>query len=240
MTGQPMNGQRDGRLGVGIIGSGRVGPVLGQALAGAGHAIVGISAVSQQSRDRVEALLPGVPILAVPDIIERSELVLLCVPDDQLADLVTGLADAGAWQAGQIVIHTSPNFGLSVLAPARAVGAIPIALHPAMAFTGTSVDVARLTDCCMVVTAPAPVLPIGQALAVEMGAEPVVIADDDRASYAEAVATASSFSVAIVNQARALLEQAGVDDTARVLGPIIRSTIDNTLMNGRVAGEIDA
>jgi predicted short-subunit dehydrogenase-like oxidoreductase (DUF2520 family) len=54
------------------------------------------------------------------------------------------------------------------------------------------------------------------------------------------VATASSFSVAIVNQARALLEQAGVDDTARVLGPIIRSTIDNTLMNGRVPGEIDA
>lgn len=234
-----MTPPRDGRLGVGVIGAGRVGPVLGQALAGAGHAVVGISAVSQESRDRAEALLPGVPILPVHDIVERSELVLLCVPDDQLAALVAGLAEAGAWQAGQIVIHTSPNFGLAVLAPARAQGAIPIALHPAMSFTGTSVDVARLAECCMAVTAPSPVLPIGQALAVEMGAEPVVVADADRASYAEAVATASGFSVAIVNQARALLEQAGVEDPSRVLGPIIRSTIDNTLMSGRVSGEID-
>ena len=62
-----------GRLGVGIVGAGRVGPVLGAALAGAGHAIVGISAVSEASRDRAEAMLPGVPVLEVPDLIERSE-----------------------------------------------------------------------------------------------------------------------------------------------------------------------
>ena len=235
-----MNPPRDGRLGVGIVGAGRVGPVLGQALAGAGHAIVGISAVSQQSRDRAETLLPGVPILDVPHIIERSELVLLAVPDDQLANLVSGLAEAGAWQAGQIVVHTSPQFGLDVLSPARAMGAIPIAIHPAMSFTGTSVDVARLAECCMAVTAPGPVLPIGQALVVEMGAEPVVIADEDRARYAEAVVTASTFSLAIVNQARALLEQAGVENPSRMLGPVIRSTVDNALMTNVKAGDIDA
>jgi predicted short-subunit dehydrogenase-like oxidoreductase (DUF2520 family) len=212
---------------------------LGQALAGAGHAIVGISAVSQQSRDRAETLLPGVPILDVTHIIERSELVLLAVPDDQLADLVAGLAEAGAWQAGQIVVHTSPQFGLDVLSPARSMGAIPVAIHPAMSFTGTSVDVARLAECCMAVTAPSPVLPIGQALVVEMGAEPVVIADEDRERYAEAVVTASTFSLAIVNQARALLEQAGVEDPSRVLGPVIRSTIDNALMTNVKAGDVD-
>ena len=34
-----MNQQRDGRLGIGIIGAGKVGPILGAALAGAGHAL---------------------------------------------------------------------------------------------------------------------------------------------------------------------------------------------------------
>ncbi|RBO73151.1 DUF2520 domain-containing protein, partial [Microbacterium sp. H6] len=34
---------RDGRLGVGIIGAGRVGPVVGAALGGAGHAVIGIT-----------------------------------------------------------------------------------------------------------------------------------------------------------------------------------------------------
>jgi len=51
--------RRDGRLGVGIIGAGRVGPVVGAALGGAGHAIVGITSGSDD--ERAEAILPGVP-----------------------------------------------------------------------------------------------------------------------------------------------------------------------------------
>ena len=46
----------NGRLNVGIIGAGPVGAVLGLALAGAGHLVVGISAVSQENRERAEAL----------------------------------------------------------------------------------------------------------------------------------------------------------------------------------------
>src|SRR5690606_40788682 len=55
-----------------------------------------------------------------------------------------GLAEVGAWQPGQIVVHTSGRHGAGVLDPARGAGAIPIALHPAMTFTGTSLDLARL------------------------------------------------------------------------------------------------
>ena len=107
-----MSPQQSGRLGVGVIGAGHVGPVLGAALAAAGHAIVGISAVSERSLDRAEAILPGVPVLTVPEIVERSELVLIAVPDDQLADLVQGLAATGVWQPGQLVVHTSAAHGL--------------------------------------------------------------------------------------------------------------------------------
>ena len=91
------------------------------------------------------------------------------------ADLVEGLAAARAWQGGQLVVHTAGRFGVGVLAPARAAGAIPLAVHPAMTFTGTSLDLRRLVDCACAVTAPAPVLPVAQALVVEVGAEPVVV-----------------------------------------------------------------
>jgi predicted short-subunit dehydrogenase-like oxidoreductase (DUF2520 family) len=171
---------KPGRLGVGIIGAGHVGPILGAALAGAGHAIVGISAISQASRDRAEAILPLVPILTVPEVVERSELVIIAVPDAELYSLVQGLAATNTWQPGQLVLHTSARYGTAVLAPAQAAGAIPLAIHPAMAFTGTSLDLARLADSYFAVTAPSPVLPIGQALAVEMGGEPLIIADPDR------------------------------------------------------------
>ena len=228
---------RDGRLGVGIIGAGHVGPVLGAALAGAGHALVGISAISQASRERTQAMLPGVPILEVPRLVELSELVLIAVPDAELPGLIAGLAQAGAWQPGQIVAHTSAQFGTSVLAPALAAGVIPLALHPAMSFTGTSIDLARLSECYIAVTAPTPVLPIAQALAVEMGGEPVIIAESARADYAEAIATASQFSIAIVEQSTAILAGIGLDRPGRILAPLIRSAVDNALASrGDISG----
>ena len=221
--------QRSGRLGVGIIGAGRVGPVLGAALAGAGHAIVGISAISESSRERADALLHGVPILDVPAIIERSELVILAVPAAELAALVAGLASTGAWQPGQLVMHTAAEFGTDVLGPATASGAIPLAIHPAVSFTGTTIDLTQLVGAYFAITAPGPVQPIGQALVVEMGGEPIVVAEGDRAAYAEAIATATSFSSAIVDQASALLASIGIDQPGAVLGPLVRSSVENAL-----------
>jgi predicted short-subunit dehydrogenase-like oxidoreductase (DUF2520 family) len=224
-----MTTQRSGRLGVGIIGAGRVGPILGAALAGAGHAIVGISAVSAASRERANAILPAVPVLDVPAIVERSELVVIAVPDAELAALVTGLAATGAWQPGQLVVHTAPGFGVGVLAPALAAGAIPLAIHPAMSFTGTSIDLSRLAESSFAVTAPAPVQPIGQALVVEMGGEPVLVTEEDRAAYGEAIATATTFSQAIVAQATGLLDSIGMENPGGYLAPLIRSTVDDAL-----------
>lgn len=221
--------ERSGRLGVGAIGAGRVGAVLTAALAGAGHAVTGIAAVSDASRERAAAMLPAVPVLPIPEIVERSELVLLAVPEAELEGLVSGLADAGVWQAGQLVLHTAARFGTGVLDPARRAGAIPLAVHPAMAFTGTSLDLARLAGTWFAVTAPAPVLPIGQALVVEMGGEPFVVAEQDRPAYAEAIDTAASFSTAIVDQASGLLGGIGVARPGAVLAPLVRSAVENAL-----------
>ncbi|BDZ63966.1 hypothetical protein GCM10025877_09040 [Agromyces mangrovi Wang et al. 2018] len=206
-----------------------MGPVLASALAGAGHALTGISAVSAESRERADAMLPGVPVLTVPEVVERSELVLLAVPDDQLESLVAGLAETGAWQPGQLVAHTSARFGTTVLEPALRRGAIPLAIHPALTFTGTSVDRTRLAGAWFGVTAPAPVLPIAQALVVEMGGEPLVIGEGDRPAYAEAIETAASFSTAIVEQATGLLAGIGVDEPGRVIAPLVRSAVENAL-----------
>jgi predicted short-subunit dehydrogenase-like oxidoreductase (DUF2520 family) len=224
--------QRPGRLGVGVVGTGRVGAVLGNALRAAGHAVVAVSAVSRASRDRAELLLPGVPVLGVPQVVERAELVLLTVPDDALPGLVAGLAATRAWQPGQLVVHTSGRFGWRVLDPAVTLGAIPLAVHPAMTFTGTSLDLSRLTDCCFGVTAPAAVLPIAQALVVEMGAEPVVVAEEQRALYHAALAHGANHLVTLVAQALQLLRAAGVEPADRVLAPLLSASLDNVLRSG--------
>ncbi len=230
--------ERSGRLGIGIVGAGRVGPVLGAALAGAGHAIVGISAVSDASRDRAGAMLPEVPILSIPEIIERSELVILAVPEAELESLIAGLAAVGAWQPGQLVLHTAAGQGTAVFAPALGAGVIPLAIHPAMSFTGTSIDLVRLRESYCAVTAPRAVQPIGQALVVEMGAEPVLVDEADRPAYAEAIATATSFSAAIVQQATGMLREIGLAAPGAILAPLVRSAVENALASAS-PGTID-
>ncbi|MBY6060079.1 DUF2520 domain-containing protein [Microbacterium esteraromaticum] len=216
-----------GRLGVGIIGAGRVGPVIGAALAGVGHAITGITSGSDD--DRAAAVLPGVPVLDAVEIVRRSELVVIAVPHGELPGLVQGIADVGGWQVGQLVLHSDPAYGTDVLGPAAERGAIPLAVHPAITFNGTSVDLRQLQASFAGVTAPAAVLPIAQALAVEMGCEPVVIAEHDRAAYAEAIATASEFSRSIVQQATGLLRGIGVDNPGGYLSALVSSAVERAL-----------
>lgn len=218
---------RDGRLGVGIIGAGRVGPVIGAALGAAGHAVTGITSGSDD--DRVAGILPGVPVLDAPEVLRRSELVILAVPHDELPGLIAGLAEVGAWQPGQLVLHTDPAYGIGVLEPAQRAGAIPLAVHPAISFTGTSIDLRQLQAGFAAVTAPGPVLPIAQALAVELGCEPVVIGEPDRAAYAEAIATASEFSRAIIGQSTSLLRGIGVENPGGYLSALVQSTVESAL-----------
>ncbi|MGC5048875.1 Rossmann-like and DUF2520 domain-containing protein [Micrococcus porci] len=223
---------RPGRLGVGVIGAGRVGAVLGAALRGAGHTITGVHAVSEASRTRAEALLPGVPVLEVPEILRRSEMVLFAVPDDALPELIAGLAAAGHIQTGHLMVHTSGRHGVRVMDPVRAHGAIPLAVHPAMTFTGLSLDLARLQDCVFGVTADPVVLPVAQALVVEMGGDPVVVKEADRAAYHLALSHGSNHLVTVTAQARQILEEIGVAEPERMLRPLMQASLENALTDG--------
>lgn len=225
------------RLGVGVIGAGRVGPVLAAALAGAGHHIVGISTPSEGDRDRVMSVVPGVVFLEVPQLVERSELVVIALPDDQIVDFVAGIARVGGWQSGQIVAHTSIRHGVDALAPARDAGAIPITLHPVMDFTGTSVDLVRMREAWCVVSAPPVATPIAEALAVEMGMEPLVIADSVREHVAAAFSLASGFSSTTIGEAANRLREAGISNPGSVMSALVRSSVDNALRE--VAGNPD-
>ncbi len=229
------NTGKPGRLGIGIIGAGKVGAVLGAALRAAEHQIVGVHAVSVPSRERAEILLPGVPVLPIPEILRRAELVILAVPDDALEGLVSGLAAAGHWQGGQLVMHTAGRYGTDVLEPATKAGAIGLAVHPAMTFTGMSMDLERLADCVFGVSASNMVLPIAQALVVEMGGDPVVVAESDRVKYHAALSHASNHLVTVAGQSAGILAGIGVEHPERMLSALMRASLENALASGEGA-----
>lgn len=215
------------RLRVGVVGAGRVGSVLGAALRRAGHDVVAVSAVSEASRERAARLLPGVPVLSPDEVVSRSTLVLLAVPDDVLAGLVQGLADLASWQPGQLVVHVSGRHGLAVLAPA--VGALPMAIHPALPFSGADVD---LAGASFGVTAPEVLRPIAEALVLEMGGRPVWVSEELRPLWHAALAHGANHLVTLVASAADMLREAGAEDPGAVLGPLLQAALDGALQRG--------
>ncbi len=217
---------------MGVIGTGRAGTALGAALARAGHAVVAVSAVSQASVSRARAAFPGVVIADPGQVLRQADLALLTVPDDVLPGLVDGLAATGAPLEGRILVHASGRHGLAVLEPAARLGALPLALHPVMTFTGRPDDVDRLTGTCFGVTAPEVLRTAAEALVIEMGGEPVFISEEQRDLYHAALASAANHLITLVAQAGDLLRAAGVADPARLLGPLLSASLDNALRFG--------
>lgn len=219
-------------LRVGIIGAGRVGAVLGAALRGAGHAVTGVTAVSDASRDRVAQLLPGVPILDPDEVVAGADLVLVTVPDDRIAPVVDGFAAVGALDEPKIFVHAAGALGLEPLDPVVRRGGLAIALHPAMTFSGTAKDLDRLVGTVVAVTATPEASAVGQSLVLDMGAEPMPLAEQDRTAYHAALVHASNHAVTLIAQAMQILRHRGIDEPGRLLGPIMQATLDNALESG--------
>jgi predicted short-subunit dehydrogenase-like oxidoreductase (DUF2520 family) len=222
--------------GVGVVGAGRVGAVLAAALRAAGHEVVAAAGDSQASRDRIDALLPGVPRRKPTAVSRACDLLLLTVPDDMLSNVVTMLAASGAIRRGQYVAHTSGRHGLEVLQPAADLGAHVLALHPAMTFTGTSLDLGRLPGCAFGVTAAEPAAAVlAETLVSELGGCLVWVPEEKRALYHAGLAHGANHLVTLVTQALELLRESGATDPAATLRPLMTAALDNALTMGDAA-----
>ncbi|CAN5527096.1 hypothetical protein BH11ACT8_BH11ACT8_17190 [soil metagenome] len=231
----PMGSPECSRFRVGVIGAGRVGAVLAARLRAAGHEIVAAAGESDASRRRIADLLPGVPGGKPSAVARDCDLLLLTVPDDMLGNVVKVLADSGSLREGQYVVHTSGRHGLAILAPAIALGARAIALHPAMTFSGTAVDLDRLTGCVFGLTAEPEERDTAAALVSDLGGRCMWVPESRRALYHAGLAHGANHLVTLVTEAMELLAAAGADDPAATLRPLLTAALDNALEHGDAA-----
>ncbi len=220
---------------VGVVGAGRVGAVLAAALQAAGHDVVAVAGESSASRTRIETLLPGVHVDKPSAVARSCDLLLLTVPDDMLGNVVAMLSASGAIRDGQRVVHTSGKHGLAVLQPAADLGAEVLAMHPAMTFTGTDVDLARLPGCVYGVTATAATEQVARDLAADLGGSIVWVPEERRALYHAGLAHGANHLVTLVTQAMDLLRASGAEDPAGTLRPLLTAALDNALSYGGAA-----
>jgi predicted short-subunit dehydrogenase-like oxidoreductase (DUF2520 family) len=179
---------------VAIIGSGRAGTALAAALTAAGVTVDG-------------------PLGRGADA-GGADVVLLCVPDAEIATAAQAVA------TGPAVGHCSGATGLDVLAPHRA-----FSLHPLMTFPADG-PAPALAGAAAAIDGDGPhTLALARDLAQRLGLVPVALAAEDRAAYHAAASIASNFLVTLEGAAERLAVTAGVERAQLV--PLVRATVEN-------------
>ncbi len=182
-----------------IVGAGRLGTALTAALGAAGLDVRGP--------------------LGRGATADGASLVLLCVPDREIA------AAAVAVAPGPLVGHCSGATGLAPLAPHEAFSLHPLMTVPANAAPGVLAG----AGCAVDGTTPRALEAAGR-LADVLGMRPTRIAEEDRVAYHAAASIASNFLVTLEGAAERLAATAGVD--RELLAPLVRASVEDWAARG--------
>jgi predicted short-subunit dehydrogenase-like oxidoreductase (DUF2520 family) len=108
-------------------------------------------------------------------------------------------------------------------------------MHPAMTFTGTSVDLERLSGCVFGTTAGPEDRAVAEGLIADLHGVPMWVAEDKRTLYHAGLAHGANHLVTLVAQAMELLAASGAEDPAATLRPLLSAALDNALTAGDAA-----
>lgn len=220
---------------VAVIGPGRVGTALGLALRGAGYEVVAVAGRGRPSIEEFARRVPGAEPQSAVEAGRAGELVLLCVPDDALADLVRELARRDAVAEGSRWVHVAGGHGLDALRFARLAGARTAACHPAQAFPDADSGLAALPGCAWAVTVGGADREWAHRLVGDLGGHPVDVADHARTLYHAGLAMGANATAAVVSMARDLLVGAGIPTPEMFLRPLAEAAARHAAERGPAA-----
>jgi predicted short-subunit dehydrogenase-like oxidoreductase (DUF2520 family) len=219
-------------LSVGIIGVGRVGSALGKALLRNGYQVCLVSARSDHSRELAARDMPEADICEPSRVAGEVDLLLVTVPDDRIGPVVEELAVGRRFHSGQFVVHTSGAHGLRVLLPARAAGAVGLAVHPAMTFPGQKDDFDKFAGLPFAITSEPAHRRAAEQLVGSLGGVPIWVEEHHRVLYHAALALAANNLTTLVASAMEVLQAAGVEDPGLLLRPLLGAALENVLRSG--------
>ncbi len=193
-----------------VVGAGRAGSALGQALAAAGWTV-------REPRRRGDRLT---------DAAEDVDLLVLATPDSLIAEVAASVTVVPS----TVVAHLAGAHGLEVLAPHPRRAAV----HPLVAIPDAEVGARRLVGAWFAVAGdPVPARTMADAVVQSLDGRSFTVADADRAAYHAAAAIASNHLVALLGQVERVAAVAGVPFEAYL--DLVRATVENVAELGPAA-----
>jgi predicted short-subunit dehydrogenase-like oxidoreductase (DUF2520 family) len=215
-----------------IAGTGAVAKTFARFFATSG-ARIGMVSREIGRAQRIADEIAGVEALIYENLPDNLSRVIIAVPDDAITAVAARLTHANP----QVAIHTSGNLGGEVLDPLSSQGTACGAMHPLQTLTGDPEDVSALRGAAFAVSGDQDAVAWARSIVDAIGGEALQISPECRAFYHAAAVMASNYVTALVDTSEFLFGAAGVasDAARRILTPLLRKAVDNTLTRGPVA-----
>ena len=220
---------------IGFIGAGRVAKALAWGLAESQHRIVAAASRSMGSAQHLAQRIAGCSASAgAQDVVDRSDLVFITVPDDAIAAVVAGLK----WRAGVAAVHCSGATEVAALASAARAGAEIGGFHPLQLFADPEVALAGLTGCTVAIEAEGALLLQLEQFAAALQCRTMRLPPGCRARYHAGAHYAGGFVIALLKQATDLWQGFGIEraEAIRALLPLLRGTTASVERSGLAQG----
>ncbi|MBC8031017.1 MAG: DUF2520 domain-containing protein [Pyrinomonadaceae bacterium] len=228
---------------VSIIGIGRVGQALANALQSVGYPVVALvfrdSAQAKRARKLFsKSTFPDTLLLASDQLesLPASDLLLITTPDDaieEMAEKVAALPNGGRPNGKpngkqSAVLHTSGALSSDALAPLSKVGFSVGSIHPLVAIDPAE-GAAALRGAFYCIEGRKLAASFAKSIALDLGGTPIRIKTANKALYHAAAVMASPHVVALFDLAVKLMVMSGVEwsDARKMLLPLVDSTVKN-------------
>jgi len=208
----------------GIIGLGRLGGTLAQAL----KPLWGV-AHSPANAEEYQRHCGGM-YSSIEDLEVLPECIIITVPDGQIESVAHSVANHfGSRLEGRMVFHASGALSVDILNSCRTQGARTASAHPFQTFTTASLDALR--GIAWGIDCDSDDEEFLGEMIHSLGGNPVFLSEETRqkkALYHATAVVASNFLTMLIATAREFAAVAGIDERL-FLAPIIRQTIENSL-----------
>lgn len=164
---------------------------------------------------------------------QASDLVLIAVPDAQIAVVVEELAVSEVDWTGTTVVHTSGAQSSDVLAALKTAGASTASVHPLQSFPGPA-QPAALHDAFVTIEGDATAAKLARELFEQAGARAVTVSQADKVAIHAAASVISNFTVTMASLAREILQttRLGEQELVGMLQPLLEGTVANIRERG--------
>jgi predicted short-subunit dehydrogenase-like oxidoreductase (DUF2520 family) len=215
---------------ISIIGAGRLGTSLGAALSKKGYRIKSLSCRTSLSAEESRKIIgEGKASTDNVQTARAGDIVLLCLPDEEILQVTGELADADINWSEKFIFHCSGLLSSEVLKPLKAKGALTASIHPVQSFAHKKTLPEQFENIYFGLEGEPKALEESQKIIRKLGGRAFVIEAGNKALYHSACSIASNFLVVLLDTASSLLNQVGLQEEQafQVLLPLVKGTLHN-------------